>query len=102
VVWPGSHDIIRAAFAAAFAGHAPETWGDIDVTEAYTRARARAFATCPRVEVPLSPGQSVILHRHAIHGVAPWAPGAAAPPEGRMIAYFRPVDPDPARWLNAP
>ena len=41
----------------------------------------------------------MILHRHLIHGVAPWAEGAVAEPPGRMVAYFRPVLPDVAAWL---
>jgi hypothetical protein len=32
----------------------------------------------------------MLIHRLALHGVAPWAEGAEAGPEGRMIAYFRP------------
>jgi hypothetical protein len=39
------------------------------------------------------------MHRHLLHGVAPWAAGAKAPPEGRIIAYFRPLMPDVASWL---
>ena len=38
VVWENSHQIIRTALRAAFEGHAPETWGDVDVTEAYQAA----------------------------------------------------------------
>ncbi len=100
VVWKGSHKVIRTAFAARFASLAPELWGDEDVTEAYQAARKQVFETCARVEVRSDPGQAVIVHRLAIHGVAPWDDGATAPPEGRMIAYFRPVLADAARWLS--
>lgn len=50
------------------------------------------------------PGAAILVHRMALRGVASWAEGAIAPPEGRMIAYFRPEFPDTARadWLTAP
>lgn len=102
VVWEGSHEIIRAAFWDAF-GDAPTGQLDqIDVTEIYTAARARVFDLCPRVEVPAQPGEAILLHRMTIHGVAPWAPGAKAPPEGRIIAYFRPLLNSSAEWIAAP
>lgn len=97
VVWPGSHVIIKDAFAAAFAGHDPETWGDLDVTDVYQAARRRVFAECERVVVPAHVGQVTALHRHLIHGVAPW--DGTAPDEGRMIAYFRPLLADVRDWL---
>jgi len=99
VVWDGSPAIILAAFAAAFDGVPPARWGDVDVTAAYHAARRAVFDTCPRVTVHALPGQAVLMHRLAIHGVAPWAPGAMAPAQGRMIAYFRPVLTDPTDWL---
>ncbi|WP_273521565.1 hypothetical protein [Rhodosalinus sediminis] len=102
VVWEGSHAIMRAAFAEAFAGIAPEAWGDVDVTEAYHAARRRAFETCRRVPLPARPGEAVLVHRRALHGVAPWGAGAAAAPEGRCIAYFRPLCAEPGGWLAAP
>ncbi len=103
VVWEGSHEVIRAAFRAAFAGVAPETWRDTDVTEVYQATRRRIFETCPRVPVHARPGEAYVVHRLALHGVAPWAAGATASPEGRMIAYFRP-EPSwgPADWLESP
>ncbi len=102
VVWEGSHHVIRAAFERAFAGIAPEVWGDVDVTEIYQAARAQVFDICPRREVPLQVGETVLLHRMVIHGVAPWADSAEADPEGRAIAYFRPCVDDPAAWLACP
>lgn len=102
VVWEGSHLVMQAALARAFAGHTPETWGDIDITEAYQAARAEVFRTCKRLELPGAPGEAVVLHRHLIHGVAPWAEGASAPPEGRIVAYFRPLMPSVAEWVTAP
>lgn len=99
VVWEGSHHIIGPALRAAFAGCSgpPE---DHDVTEAYQAARREVFATCARVELPGEPGSAVILHRHLIHGVAPWQAGATADPPGRMVAYFRPLLPSVADWLR--
>lgn len=93
VVWRGSHHILREALLRTCAGHPPTTWADLDLTEAYTAARAEVFARCARVEIRAAPGQAILLHRLALHGVAPWADGALAPPEGRMIAYFRPILP---------
>lgn len=102
VVWEGSHLLMQAALSRAFAGHPPETWGDVDITEAYQAARAEVFRTCPRVELPGRPGEAVVMHRHLIHGVAPWADGASAPPEGRIVAYFRPLLPSVAAWMAPP
>lgn len=102
VVYEGSHHLMRAAFRAAFAGHAPATWGDLDVTEAYQAARRRCFAACARREIVLEAGQSVLVHRMALHGIAAWTEGATAGPDGRIMAYFRPVLPDIADWLSLP
>lgn len=99
VVWEGSHRILQAALAAALAPHPPSQWAEVDITGAYTAARRQCFETCRRVAVPSRPGQAVLMHRHLLHGVAPWAKGAKAPPEGRIIAYFRPLMPDVASWL---
>ena len=97
VVWPGSHLMMQAAFSKAYAGVSSDKYGDVDVTDVYQAARREVFASCPRVEVPTAVGEAVILHRHLVHGVAPWA--GDAPPEGRMIAYFRPQI-DPADWTT--
>ena len=102
VVWEGSHEILRAALLEALTPHPPETWADIDLTEAYAAARRRCFAECPRVVLNQSPGEAVILHRMVLHGVAPWASGAKAPPEGRINAYFRPCLASVEDWLLTP
>lgn len=100
VVWEGSHKIMRRALLDALSGSDPASWGKVDLTEAYQQARRVVFDTCPRVELPATPGQAVLLHRHMLHGVAPWADGASAGPDGRMIAYFRPAMPGGAKaWL---
>ena len=102
VVWEGSHIIMREMFATAFAGRSPEEWPQVDVTAPYQEARRRVFETCRRIPLPTGPGEAVLVHRHLVHGVAPWGEGATAPPAGRMIAYFRPEFPDFESWLSAP
>jgi hypothetical protein len=97
VVWPGSHKIMRAAFQDRLAGIVPDNWADEDVTDIYQAARRDVFRACPRVPLPLRPGQAVLLDRHLIHGVAPWAGDPL--PEGRMVAYFRPQVTDLRDWL---
>lgn len=102
VVWEGSHEVMRAALHAAFAPHPPEIWADVDITDAYVAARKQIFETCHRVELPSQPGEAILLHRLTLHGVAPWADGAQAPPAGRMIAYFRPQLTQVSDWLLQP
>jgi hypothetical protein len=102
VVYEGSHEIMRRAFRRAFDGIGQARWGEIDVTDAYQAARRHCFETCPRAEIALRPGAAVLVHRLALHGIAPWAEGATAPPEGRAIAYLRPVLPRTADWLALP
>jgi hypothetical protein len=98
-VWEGSHTILRAALARALSPHPPDTWADIDITDAYQTARKEVFATCPRHALPVEPGEATLLDRHMLHGTAAWQPGAKVPPEGRIIAYFRPQLPSVADWL---
>lgn len=102
VVWEGSHVIMQDALRAAFQGADPEALGQVDVTDVYQAARREAFEHCPRVIVHGPPGSAYVLHRFALHGVAPWAAGAKAAPEGRLIAYFRPPMPGGvAAWIEA-
>ena len=102
VVWEGSHEIMRRAFRERLAGVPPERWPDEDITETYHAARREAFETCPRVPVHVAPGGSYIVHRLALHGVAPWDSAGETP---RIVAYFRP-DPFPGAapgwWLDRP
>lgn len=100
VVWEGSETLILAAFAAAFSDTPPNRWGDIDLTDIYAEARREVFRTCRRVPVPLARGEAVLLHRAALHGIAPWGEGARADPAGRAIAYLRPPA-APDWWLRA-
>lgn len=99
VVWEGSHQLMAQAFRSALAGIPASDWPATDLTGAYHAARRAAFETCPRRPLPARPGEAVLLHRLALHGVAPWQAAA----EGlRAIAYFRPELPDRADWLALP
>jgi hypothetical protein len=87
VVWPDSPDIIRRHLSLAFSEVDPAKWADLDITKTYQAARQEVFATCQRLELSAKPGEAYLLHRLALHGVAPWR----TRPEGRrMVAYFRP------------
>lgn len=99
-VWDGSHLILRAALQQALHPHPPETWADIDVTQAYQTARKQVFASCTRIRLAARPGEATLIHRLALHGVAPWQAGDDAPPEGRMIAYLRPQLDTVTDWLT--
>lgn len=99
-VWEGSHRIMGRAFAQAVAGHAPQDWGQVDVTETYQQARREVFETCPKHSLHVPKGGAVLLHRHLLHGIGCWQDGASAAPEGRMVAYFRPEYASVAPWVN--
>jgi hypothetical protein len=100
VVWEGSHVIMQEAFAAALSGISPKEWGTEDLTEIYQSARKQCFERCRRSEIRVSLGGAYIVHRLALHGVAPWKDGETAQKKGRMIAYFRPQLPDIENWLR--
>lgn len=87
VVWPGSQFIMGAALRQAIGAADPT---QVDITEAYHAARRSVFERITPITVSAQPGQSILLHRHLLHGVDVWHPAATAPPEGRMITYFRP------------
>jgi len=86
VVWEGSHDVMREMLQDALRGVAPEDWADVDLTEPYQAARRHVFEHCPRTELYAQPGAATLVHRFAIHGVAPWRSGTGS----RAILYFRP------------
>lgn len=100
VVWPESHRTLREALAETLCTIPEEHWPDVDLTDAYVAARRMVFDQHIRTEVPLSPGEAVLLHRHMLHGIAPWAEDAWAAPEGRAIAYFRPELASLGAWLR--
>jgi hypothetical protein len=99
VVWEGSHRIMQEALARAYEGLAPETWGDVDVTEIYQAARAQVFKTCARIELPARAGGAYVVHRFALHGVAPWVASTLGQ---RAMVYFRPWQMSTADWLQGP
>lgn len=102
-VWEGSHHVMRAAFAQALDGIPEAGWAETDLTDIYQQTRREVFESCRRVTLPAKPGEAYLVHRLALHGVAPWDEGAEAPPEGRMIVYFRPELPPGSRdWLEMP
>lgn len=101
VVWPRSHVILRDAFRAVFHKAPRADWPDLEVTELYQTLRKQVFDTCQRVVLSAAPGEAVLLHRHILHGVAPWAKAAKAGTDGRMVAYFRPEMPGGLmQWLD--
>ncbi|MEM6658914.1 MAG: hypothetical protein AAF625_12575 [Pseudomonadota bacterium] len=103
VLWEGSHILLGQAFRHALSGHAPARLHEVDVTDIYQSARREVFATCRRVPLSARPGEAYLLHRHCLHGVAPWQTGATAGPDGRMIAYFRPeYAGGVAEWIESP
>lgn len=102
VVWSGSHVIMKQAFMKAFADAGSTSLNQLDVTEVYQSARRQVFETCERVVVHGPPGSVYVVHRLALHGVAPWGETAKAAPEGRLICYFRPPMPGGVRaWVDA-
>jgi hypothetical protein len=101
VLWEGSHGILREAFSHAFAGVPPERWEEVDLTAIYATARREVFDRCARVVLELQPGEACLFHRHLLHGMAPWAQDAVAPPCGRIIAWFRPQFAALRDWMEA-
>ena len=94
-IWPGSQHIMGAAFRDVVGTKDPQS---VDLTEGYQAARRQCFEQIVPEQIIAAPGQSILLHRHLLHGVAPWQVGQNAPPEGRMIAYFRPEF-SAAEWI---
>ena len=81
----------------------PKDWKNIDITKSYHKAREVIFESCKRVEIHAVPGESYIIHRMALHGVAPWDGRANSGKEGRVIIYFRPeADLGTSGWLSKP
>ena len=87
-VWDGSHRVMADALIPVL--QAAQDPAQADVTEVYQAARRTVFDRCPRRTIPLGLGEAVIVHRHLLHGIAPWS---AEPTGRRMTAYFRPIAP---------
>lgn len=101
VVWEGSHEIVRQTLRQCYGDLPAALWGDVDITEVYRDLRNRIFDECERIEIIAEPGESYIVHRLALHGIAPWRSPAVADPDCRVICYFRPETPSPEDWLKA-
>jgi len=102
VVWEGSHEIARQTLIRCYDGRAAARWGDVDITEVYHDLRRRIFAECECVEIVADPGEAYLVHRLALHGVAPWRSSAVADADRRIICYFRPEARSSEAWLKAP
>jgi hypothetical protein len=102
VVWEGSHEVMRRALRTRLAHVPAERWPAEDLTEAYVAARRECFETCRRVPIAARPGETYLIHRLALHGVAPWTGDAVG---RRAVLYFRP-DPFPGAardwWIERP
>ncbi len=96
VVWEGSHEILRRAFAEALEPHPREAWHEVDLTDIYQATRREVFDICQRVELPGQVGEAVLLDPMILHGIAPWSSEETGP---RVVAYFRPQT-DIATWLR--
>lgn len=94
VVWEGSHAVLGPALSACLRASAAPT--DTDLTDIYQKTRRAVFETCAARAIPLAPGAAVLLHRHLLHGIAPWTAPAGAP---RATAYFRPLLSRTRDWL---
>ena len=93
---------MQTLFAAKLGQLPPQDWPGLALTAGCHQARQTALRDCRRVAVHCRPGESVVVHRHALHGVAPWGQQAAAGPDGRMICCFRPELQHKQAWLRAP
>ncbi len=103
VIWRGSHRIIQSWLSEALGRHPEDEWSAINLTDGYQSIRREVFDSCDRVEVPVQPGEAIVMHRHVLHGIAPWQDTATAESGSRMIAYFRPeMALSLSDWLNLP
>jgi len=100
IVWEGSHRKIPTLYRRDADAIQKVDFRDIDVTEAYARLRRDIFGTCPRRSVTARAGDMIWVHRHALHGIAPWGANGSGALGERMIAWFRPLLCDPQRWLH--
>jgi len=100
VVWEGSHTIIQEALTKALKGIAPHQWPHTDVTEIYQQARQQVLACCKRVEIHTPPGEAYLIHRLAVHGVAPWHAQPEDKGKLRPVVFFRPEYTHTQEWLT--
>ena len=115
VVWEGSHLIMREAFKRTYNASDSKNWDKIDVTNVYQKARSRVFETCQMKRLYVNLGESYLIDRLAVHGIAPWEPrepkknGVSTKdiknqPEiknGRAVIYFRPSFDITSDWIKS-
>jgi len=88
VIWEGSHRIIRAAFKSVLDSLPVAQWGSVDLTEVYHQARKDCFEHCPQKEHSCPAGACYVLHRLALHGIAPWGAGGRGTAGGAHRGVF--------------
>lgn len=101
VVWEGSQHMIRTGLALKLGGSTPDRWPELDVTDAYQAARREIFDRATRRVLTAQAGHPFLVHRLALHGIAPWTGPAGTV---RTVIYFRPEIPSDAKdasWLDA-
>lgn len=99
VVWEGSHKLIQQAFIEALKDVPIQDWPQTDLTDVYQRTRTEVFDRCKRVEVHVPPGECYLIHRFAVHGMAPWEERAGDQGKLRSIVFFRPEIGSRWDWL---
>jgi hypothetical protein len=100
VVWEGSQEIVRQKFQSIFQNKQAGDWPSLDITEDYHDVRHHIFKACKRVEIVAKPGEAYLVHRLALHGVAPWKTDLGSTCKERMICYFRPETGGVEQWLR--
>jgi hypothetical protein len=99
VVWEGSHKLIQQAFIETLKDIPIQHWPQTDLTDVYQRIRREVFERCKRVEVHVPPGECYLIHRFAVHGVAPWQAQHDDQNKLRSIVFFRPEIGSRWDWL---
>lgn len=100
VLRENSHRTMGPALAAVLRRHASTEWPCVDITAPYQQARREVFARCARIPVPLACGEALLLHRHLLHGMAPWENQSVGGGARRAIAWFRPQFRTLGEWLE--
>ena len=89
VIWEGSHEVVRAALCAPCSTACPPMPGVRSTSPmTYHAARRTIFDTCKRVVIAARPGEAYLVHRLAVHGMAPWGArsnGGAGWPDDRIF-----------------
>ena len=101
VVWEASHERVRQSFQTLFTEIDPEGWKNINITAHYQSLRRQLFDQCPRITIFAKPGEAFLIHRLALHGIAPWS-GGNDDTTPRTVCYFRPEIGGAAEWLEMP